>query len=77
MTELSAVGRGWGGGESVFRERSWEFRGSRGERVIARKEPVPSVGAERRGKDTWGIWCRAVNCVLAGDFKAVRFLGRN
>lgn len=46
--------------------------------MIARKEPVPRVGAERRGKDTWGIWCRAVNCVLAGEgFKAARFLGRN
>ena len=80
VTELSAVGGDGeeGRAESVFRERSWEFRGSRGERVTARKEPVPSVGAERRGKDTWGIWCRAVSCVLAGeDFKAVRFSGGN
>lgn len=54
------------------------FRGSQGERVIERKEPVRGVGAERRGEDTRGICCRAVNCVLAGKgFKAACFLGRD
>ena len=80
VTELSAVKEMGRRGErrAYLGNKAVNFQGSQGERVIERKEPVRGVGAERRGKDTWGIWCRAVNCVLVGKgFKAACFLGRD
>lgn len=80
VTELSEAGRHGekGRAESRFRGETVNFRGSQGKREITRKEPVWRVEGEGGGKDPWGIWCRAVGCVLVGKgFKAAWFLGRH
>lgn len=64
----------------MFRQQGCEFARKPG-RVSDSERRASAwgrVAGEGEGKDTWGIWCRAVNCVLVEKgCKSAWFLGRN